>query len=112
MLGGGARSAGNSTLTIGLVIMLIVAVLNFGLFAGLRGQTIGKWATGLRIERTDGRGIGIGRAIVRHFLGYALSVLTLGIGFFAAAITPRSRTLHDLIAGTIVVREEIVSDRV
>ena len=110
-LGGGARSAGSSTETAGLVIAVIVAVLDFGVLAAFRGQTVGKWATGLRIERADGRRIGVGRAVVRHFVGYPLSFITLGLGFLVAAINARGRTLHDLIANTVVVREEIVSDK-
>ena len=66
---------------------------------------MGKWATGLRILREDGAAIGIGRAFLRHFLGYPLSFLTLGLGFLAAAFSSRGRGLHDLIANTIVVRE-------
>lgn len=108
MLGGGARLAGNSTETVGLVIVVLFAIGNFGVLAGLGGQTIGKWATGLRIERTSGQGIGIGRAIVRHFIGYPLSILTLGIGFLVAAVNSRGRTLQDLIVDTVVVRDEIV----
>jgi uncharacterized RDD family membrane protein YckC len=107
-LGGGARTAGNSTETLGLLIALLVAVLNFGIVAGLTGQTIGKWATGLRIERPDGRRIGVGRALLRHFVGYPVSMVFLGLGFLIAVIVPRGRTFQDLIANTVVVREEIV----
>ena len=110
-LGGGARSAGSSTETTGLVIAVVAAVLDFGVLAGFRGQTVGKWATGLRIERADGRRIGVGRAVVRHFVGYPLSFITLGLGFLVAAISSRGRTLHDLIANTVVVSEEPVSDK-
>lgn len=105
MLGGGARSAGNSAETIGLVIAVAAAVLDLGVLPGLTGLTIGKWATGLRIERTDGREPGIGFAILRHFVGYPLSFLTLGLGFLLAALSTRGRALHDLIAGTVVVRD-------
>ena len=110
-LGGGARSAGSSTETAGVVIAIIAVVLDFGVLAGIRGQTVGKWATGLRIERADGRRIGVGRAVVRHFVGYPLSFITLGFWFLVAAINPRGRTLQDLIANTVVVREEIVPNK-
>ena len=110
-LGGAARSAGSSTETVGVVIAVVAAVLDFGVLPGLRGQTMGKWATGLRIERPNGRRIGFGRAALRHFVGYPLSFITLGLGFLVAAISARGRTLHDLIANTVVVREEIVSER-
>jgi len=105
MLGGGARSAGSSAETIGLVVAVVVAVIDLGLLPGLTGLTIGKWATGLRIERLDGSPLGIGRAFVRHFVGYPLSFLILGIGFLMATVTVRGRALHDIIAGTLVVRE-------
>jgi uncharacterized RDD family membrane protein YckC len=105
MLGGGARSAGNSSETVGIVLAVVVAALDLGVLPGLTGLTVGKWATGLRILRQDGTEIGIGRAFLRHFVGYPLSFFTLGLGFLAAAFTSRGRGLHDLIADTIVVRE-------
>jgi uncharacterized RDD family membrane protein YckC len=105
MLGGGARSAGNSAETIGFLLAFIVAVLDLAILPGLTGLTLGKWATGLRIERVDGSRVGIGRAFLRHFVGYPLSFLILGIGFLMTTVTVRGRGLHDIIAGTLVVRE-------
>lgn len=105
LLGGGTRSAGNSSETAGIILTIVAAVLDLGVLPGLTGFTVGKWATGLRILRDDGMEIGIGRAFLRHFVGYPLSFITLGLGFLAAAFTTRGRGLHDLIAGTIVVRE-------
>ena len=110
LLGGGARTAGNSSLTVGAFLTLAVAALDLGVLPGLTGLTIGKWATGLRIRRSDGTELGIGRAFLRHFVGYPLSALTLGLGFIIAALNTRGRGLHDLIAGTIVVREGSVID--
>jgi uncharacterized RDD family membrane protein YckC len=86
-------------------LTLVVAALDLGVLPGLTGLTVGKWATGLRILRGDGADIGIGRAFLRHFVGYPLSFITLGLGFLAAAFNQRGRGLHDLIANTIVVRE-------
>jgi len=105
MLGGGARSAGSSAETVGILTAVVVAILDLGILAGLTGRTLGKWATGLRIERMDGSAPGIGWAFLRHFVGYPLSFLLLGLGFLIATLTVRGRTLHDMIAGTIVVRE-------
>lgn len=105
MLGGGAREAGNSAETAGILITIAVAVLNLGVLPGLTGLTLGKWATGLRIEKNDGATLGIGRALLRHFIGYPLSFALLGLGFLMAAVSVHGRGLHDIIAGTIVVRE-------
>jgi uncharacterized RDD family membrane protein YckC len=105
MLGGGARSWGSSSETAGVVLAIVVAGLNLGVLPGLTGFTIGKWAAGLRILRQNGSEIGIGRALLRHFVGYPLSFLVMGLGFVIVAFNQRGRGLHDLIAGTIVVRE-------
>jgi uncharacterized RDD family membrane protein YckC len=104
-LGGGSTAAGNSTLLIGAIVAVGVSLLNLAVLASIRGQTVGKWATGLRIERIDGQPIGVGRIIVRNILGYLFSTLTLGIGFLIAILSQEGRALHDLIAGTIIVRE-------
>jgi uncharacterized RDD family membrane protein YckC len=105
MLGGGAREAGSSAETAGILITITMTVLNLGILPGLTGLTLGKWATGLRIEKNDGGHLGIGRAFLRHFVGYPLSLALLGLGFLMAAVSVHGRGLHDIIAGTIVVRE-------
>jgi uncharacterized RDD family membrane protein YckC len=105
MLGGGGRAAGSSAETAGIMLAVLMAVLNLAVIPGFTGLTLGKWATGLRIERNDGGKLGIGRALLRHFVGYPLSFALLGLGFVIAAVSVHGRGLHDIIAGTIVVRE-------
>lgn len=105
LLGGGARTAGTSSETMGMLLAVAAAILDLGVLPGLTGLTVGKWATGLRIRRQNGMEIGMGRAFLRHFVGYPVSFLTLGLGFLAAAFNARGRGLHDLIADTMVMRE-------
>ena len=105
MLGGGARSAGNSAETAGILLAILLALLNLVVLPAFTGLTLGKWATGLRIERINGENVGIGRALLRHFVGYPLSFALLGLGFLIAAVSVHGRGLHDMIAGTVVVRE-------
>jgi uncharacterized RDD family membrane protein YckC len=105
MLGGGGRAAGNSAETAGILLAAFMAVLNLVVIPGFTGMTLGKWATGLRIEKNGGGPMGIGRALLRHFVGYPLSFALLGLGFLIAAVSVHGRGLHDMIAGTIVVRE-------
>src|ERR1044071_6622774 len=106
MLGGGARSAGNSAETAAIVLAVVMAIFNLVVIPGLTGFTLGKWATGLRIERNgEGGPPGIGRVLLRHFIGYPLSLALAGLGFLLAIVTSHGRGLHDMIAGTIVVRE-------
>ena len=105
MLGGGARAAGNSAETAGILLAIFAAIVNLVVVPGFTGLTLGKWATGLRIEKNDGGELGIGRALLRHFVGYPLSFALLGLGFLIATVSVHGRGLHDMIAGTIVVRE-------
>src|ERR1700704_3070684 len=81
VMGGGARMAGGTAEKVGALITLIVAVLDLIVMAGLTGRTVGKWTTGLRIERTDGRLPGVARVALRHVVGYPLSLLPFGLGF-------------------------------
>lgn len=105
MLGGGARSEGTAAETAGILLAVFMALMNLLVMPALTGLTLGKWATGLRIERIDGAPLGFGRALLRHFVGYPLSFALLGLGFLIAAVSVHGRGLHDIIAGTIVVRE-------
>jgi uncharacterized RDD family membrane protein YckC len=107
LMGGGARMAGGTAEKIGIILMLVVAVLDLGVLAGLTGKSIGKWITGLRIERIHGGLPGIPRCFLRHFVGYPLSIIPFGIGFLMVIVSPSGRALHDLISGTVVVRRNV-----
>ena len=68
-----------------------------------RQATFGKQICGLAVTDTHGRRISFGRAVGRY-LAKILSALLLCIGFLMVAFTHRKRGLHDVIAGTLVVR--------
>ena len=104
LMGGGARLAGGTAEKIGIILALIVAVGDLGVMPGLTGRSIGKWTTGLRIERIGGGPPGFLRAFVRHFIGYPLSLIPFALGFLMVIVTPTGRALHDYISGTVVVR--------
>lgn len=101
---GDMRRGSSFVLTAGYIAVASVTIINFILIAAFSGRTLGKWMTGLRIERTNGEDLSVVRALVRHLLGYALTALTLGLGFLLSAFDSKGRALHDLIAGTVVVR--------
>jgi uncharacterized RDD family membrane protein YckC len=101
---GDVRRASSIALMAGYIGVVVVALLNFVIIAGLAGRTLGKWIAGLQIERSDGGELSFGRAVLRHLVGYPLTFLTFGLGFLLAAFNSKGRTLHDLLAGTVVVR--------
>ncbi len=108
-LGGNARWAGVGLLTLGYSAAAVVAFLNLVVLPTFTGRTVGKWVTDLRIERRDGERLSYGRALLRHLLGYALTLATLGLGFLLAAFSAEGRALHDFVAGTVVVRNRSVA---
>lgn len=117
------------------LVGLLIAVLYFGLL-GSRiggGQTPGKRVLKLRVEGLDGAGLPVDKAIVRAFvlslpivlngfaarsdggfLGYALlvvgAVLLFGLGLAQIYLLifnrPSRRMVHDLVAGSAVVRAD------
>lgn len=97
-------SMSSTTATLGYALAALIVFLNFIVMAGWRGRTLGKWATGLQIRRTNGEPINILHATVRHIIGYPLSLLFFGAGFLIAALNSRGRALHDYLASTVVVR--------
>jgi uncharacterized RDD family membrane protein YckC len=56
------------------------------------------------VGRGEGTPIGFFRSLGRAF-AYGASALPLFVGF-AMAFLPGGRTLHDVLAGTMVVKEE------
>ncbi len=60
-------------------------------------------ALGLKVTDLYGRRISLGRAIGRYF-GKLLSGLTCLIGYIMAGFTQKKQALHDMIAGTLVVK--------
>jgi uncharacterized RDD family membrane protein YckC len=87
-----------------LTLSTVVQWLYYALLESSSKQaTVGKMALGIRVTDLEGRRITFGRATGRYF-GKFLSGLILGIGFLMAAFTERKQALHDLLAGTLVVR--------
>ncbi len=67
------------------------------------GQTPGKMLMRVKVVRWDGEEIGYARAVLR-WLGYFLALIPFGFGFLWVLFDPRGRGLHDILAGTCVIR--------
>ena len=68
----------------------------------LTGQTIGKYVMGVRIVRLNGHHVNLLAAIIRY-IGYFVSLIPFGLGFFRVLISDRRRGWHDQMAGTCVI---------
>ena len=71
--------------------------------------TVGKKLIGLRVTDLEGNRISFGKATGRHF-GKMLSSLICFIGFIMVAFTEKQQALHDMLAGTLVVRGPAIGD--
>ena len=99
----GTKLLNNEVSNTGWLIMILLVITNFIIFPMFSGQSIGKMLTGLRIVKKDGNTASFTQLLVRHLIGYPLTILTFGIGFMLALLNYKGRALHDFLAGTIVV---------
>ena len=84
--------------------LIVVTWLYFAkLESGPAQATYGKQVMGLRVTDLTGQRIGFGRASGRFF-GKIVSGMTFYVGFIMAGFTERKQALHDMIAGTLVVK--------
>jgi uncharacterized RDD family membrane protein YckC len=85
-------------------VSIVLAWAYFALLESSPAQgTAGKMALGLRVCDVHGDPITFWRASLRHVLK-GLSTLLLFSGWLLPMFTPRKQALHDLLAGTVVLR--------
>ncbi|HEY9384829.1 MAG TPA: stage II sporulation protein M [Gemmatimonadales bacterium] len=96
-----------STWVLALQLLLLYGLI-WGYFTGFeglrRGQTPGKRWLGIRVIRDTGHAVTFSDAAARNLLLPA--DLFCLIGVFLIAIHPRAKRLGDLVAGTVVVRDQ------
>jgi len=107
--GGGSRDflfyqQARIVLPILLPLAIVLSITYFAFFHGAWGQTIGKMIFGLRVITIDGQPLSFPRALVRTIV-YALSAIPFFLCFSWAGLPYSKRSWHDLIAGTMVIRE-------
>lgn len=103
LLGGMADPAGDGSMLINLISIVIGVAYFAGMESSSHQATLGKKAFGLVVTDDAGNRISLGRAIGRYF-AKILSALVLLIGFIMVAFTDRKQGLHDMLAGTLVFK--------
>jgi uncharacterized RDD family membrane protein YckC/predicted RNA-binding Zn-ribbon protein involved in translation (DUF1610 family) len=102
--GGNVRNNQAFFRLVGNVIGILTGWLYFALQESSEKQaTVGKKMMGILVTDLDGNRISFGRASGRHF-GKILSGCLLLIGYIMAGLTEKKQALHDMMAGTLVVR--------
>ena len=82
---------------------LVFTLLYTSAMHATAGQTIGKMVTRVQVVGATGEPPSFGTAVLRY-IGYYASLITFTLGFLMAGLRRDKRALHDLVAGTWVVR--------
>ena len=91
-------------LTLGGPSTVIILFVYFWLFTGLKGQTPGKMAVGIKVVDARANVPGLGPAGIREIPGKIISTLFLFLGFFWVIWDSNKQGWHDKLAGTFVVK--------
>jgi uncharacterized RDD family membrane protein YckC len=87
-------------------LFVVVQWLYFaGMESSARQATFGKAAMSLRVTDLEGRPLTFGHATGRFFAKIVSGLIPLAIGYIMAGFTEKKQALHDMIAGTLVLRK-------
>ena len=84
----------------------VAIVYVWNTLGGPRQATVGMRLMGIRLDRLDGRRVDGMLAVVHSVLFWAGNVVLSPLVLLVALFTNRKRTLHDLLLGTVVTRDE------
>jgi uncharacterized RDD family membrane protein YckC len=105
-LSGGTDQVSDQAVAVGGVAWLLAGSVYLLTFWSSVGQTPGMRFVDIHLEADGERRIGRRRA-ARRLYGVVVCVLTLGLGFLGVLFSDRRRGLHDRIAGTDVLYDEV-----
>lgn len=96
---------GGQAVTLGMpwyrIYLFLITAAFFVGFWCTAGQTLGMTAWRLRVRTVDGDRISLSQGVVRLVIAW----VTLGGGLLYCLFDPERRALHDVAAGTVLVRE-------
>ena len=95
----------NVVLIIGYHLTFGLVLFNWDYLSERDGQSFGKRFIGIRIVREDGEPVTYRTAILRHLIGYPLSIFPVALGICWALLGRKQQAWHDKLAGTLVVKD-------
>ncbi len=95
-------SAVTSIQLVSWTLIALIMLGYMGFFLSRNGQTVGMKLLKIRVVKIDGGSLSFGGACLRG-IGQVVSTIPLGLGYLLAFADSHKQTLHDKIAGTIVV---------
>jgi uncharacterized RDD family membrane protein YckC len=95
----------NLIVALGYLATAALVFFNYVHFYARHGRSFGKRFMGIRVVRTDGQPIDHRIAVLRHIVGYPLSVLFCGLGILWILWDGKQQGWHDKLAKTMVVKD-------
>jgi uncharacterized RDD family membrane protein YckC len=86
------------------VLVYLAALLYFPLCWGLLGQTVGMMPFGLRVVRNEDGGKLTWTNVILRLIGFIIASIPFDLGLIWAAFDSRKRGWHDMIGGTVVIK--------
>ena len=91
---------------LGMLAFVVLEWLYFAIMESSERQaTFGKSVMSLRVTDYEGQRISFGHATGRFFAKIVSGLVPFAIGYIMAGFTEKKQALHDLIAGTLVLRK-------
>lgn len=92
----------------GLILIPVAKLIYSGFMEGSARQgTLGKYWLGLKVCNEQGLPLSTQQAFVRNF-SKLVSKLTLAIGYISGFFNKKQQCLHDIIAGTLVIKDRLI----
>lgn len=94
-----------------MIVGLVIAVGYYIVLWHKSGSTPGKNVISAKVVcAKTGQYPTLGQAALRY-LGYIVSSIPLGLGFVIAAFTKKKQGLHDMISGTVVIKNSTLPNQ-
>jgi len=91
-----------------VIFSLLNGIFCWCYFSGMESSplqaTLGKWLVGIYVTDMEGNRIGFGKATGRFF-SKIISAIILTVGYWLAGFTAKKQALHDMIAGSLVLKK-------
>lgn len=102
----GIVTLGLGWLAYGILLPVVAIIYVWNTLGGPRQATLGMRAAGIRLERLDGLPVDGMLAVVHSVIFWAANAVLTPVVLVVTLFADRKRTLHDLLLGTVVVRDE------
>ncbi len=102
----GIMTLGLGWMLFGVLVPLVAIAYVWNTLGSRRQATLGMRMMGIRLERLDGNPVDGLFAVVHSVLFWALNAVLTPFILLATLVLDRKRAVHDLLLGTVVVRDD------